>query len=188
MERMKDARRPTPLDYALLGLLHQHPMSGYDLRRILETTALGNYSSSPGSIYPALRRLERLGLVEGRVDRAESLRPRKMFRPTPRGQSEMRRWLSQEIAPDDVARDMDGLMLRFAYLGLLDRPTATLRFLEQMEEGVQEYLGELKNQLATFPPRASIQSRLALAAGIEGYRAYLRWARKAKTHFKEARR
>ena len=51
-------RTPTALEYALLGLLHQQPQSGYDLRKVFETTALGNYSGSPGAIYPALRRLE----------------------------------------------------------------------------------------------------------------------------------
>ena len=53
----------TPLSFALLGLIGMEPRSGYKLRKVFETTPLGNYSSSPGSIYPALRALEKAGLV-----------------------------------------------------------------------------------------------------------------------------
>jgi len=62
------AARP-PLDYALLGLLNKRPAAGYALRRLFQTTPLGVYSDSPGSIYPALRRLHRLGLVAGARER-----------------------------------------------------------------------------------------------------------------------
>ena len=41
----------TPLSYALLGLMQMEPRSGYALRKVFETTPLGGYSSSPGSIY-----------------------------------------------------------------------------------------------------------------------------------------
>jgi len=53
------------LGYALLGLIHQKPSSGYDLRKTFAETAMGNYSDSPGAIYPALERLESQGLVRG---------------------------------------------------------------------------------------------------------------------------
>src|ERR1700675_3621423 len=51
------------LEMALLGLLGQKPQSGYDLRKTFATTAMRHYSDSPGSIYPALRRLESRGLI-----------------------------------------------------------------------------------------------------------------------------
>ena len=77
-------RTPTTLEYALLGLVHAEPRSGYDLCKVFETTPMGHYSSSPGAIYPALKRLEGAGLVEGKVEKAGSLRPRKKFLPVSR--------------------------------------------------------------------------------------------------------
>ena len=62
-------RSTTPLlGYALLRLLYQKSRSGYDLRKVFAETAMGNYSSSPGAIYPALQRLEVDQLVLGRVE------------------------------------------------------------------------------------------------------------------------
>ncbi len=52
------------LDIAILGLLKERPMHGYDLRKRLRDE-LGPFANlSFGSLYPALGRLERAGAVE----------------------------------------------------------------------------------------------------------------------------
>jgi DNA-binding PadR family transcriptional regulator len=176
-------RTTTPLDYALLGLLCQSPQSGYDLRKIFETMALGNYSGSPGAIYPALRRLEQEGLIEGKVDTTTALRPKKVFRPTKAGRQTLSDWLARDIERDDVERRIDELLLRFAFHWVLDSRTETRRFLESLVNGVEDYLGELIRQRDEFPEGTPLHPRLALAAGIEQYRACARWARKALKEF-----
>jgi DNA-binding PadR family transcriptional regulator len=181
---MRD-KEPTSLEYALLGLLHQQPQSGYDLRKIFATTALGNYSSSPGAIYPALKRLEQRELVDGVVDDTTSLRPKKVFRPTPTGSEIFRRWLLQEISTDDVGRRFDELMLRFAFHPVLAEPGASRNFLLKLARAIEAHVEELEAQLLLFPEEAPIEPRLALEAGIEQYRAAARWARKALGYFKE---
>ena len=47
----------TALGYALIGLVQEDPRSGYALRKVFEDTPMGAFSSSPGSIYPALKKL-----------------------------------------------------------------------------------------------------------------------------------
>ena len=185
MQRIVTGRTPTTLEYALLGLLHQHPQSGYDLRKVLETTALGNYSGSPGAVYPALRRLEKQGLIEGEVDRSREMRPRKVFRPTELGRTGFRDWLLREIGRADIERRVDELMLRFAFHAVLDSGPATLRFLRRFLEEVERYVEELGRQRGLFPEGTPLHPRLALAAGIEQYRACARWARKAIKRFEE---
>ena len=178
-------RTPTALEYALLGLVQQHPQSGYDLRKVFETTALGSYSGSPGAIYPALRRLERQGLVEGEVDSTKALRPKKVFRPTGAGEEVFRHWLVQEIRREDVERGIDELMLRFAFHSVLDSKAATSRFLASFLCQVEGYVAELNGQRRLFPAGMPFHPRLALAAGIEQYRAMARWARKAIKELEE---
>ena len=131
-------------------MLCQSPQSGYDLRKIFETTALGNHSGSPGAIYPPLRRLEQQGFVEGEVDTTMALRPKKVFHPTKAGRETLSDWLVREIEREDVERRIDELLLRFA-----------------------------------FHSETPLHPRLALAAGIEQYRACARWARKAMKEFRE---
>jgi DNA-binding PadR family transcriptional regulator len=178
---------PTPLEYALLGLLHQREQSGYDLRKIFAATALGNYSSSPGTVYPALKRLEKGGLVEGRIDERTFLRPRRVFRASALGSEVLRRWLSKAVSREDVARGFDEVMLRFAFHAVLDDATATHRFLLVLAQQIDAYVKELEGQRAAIPPEAPVQTRLALEAGIEQYRTSARWARGALEHFKQER-
>ena len=51
------------LELAILGLLKQQPMHGYQLSRELGESLGGFWRVSYGSLYPTLRRMERDGLV-----------------------------------------------------------------------------------------------------------------------------
>jgi DNA-binding PadR family transcriptional regulator len=51
------------LEFAILGLLQQTPMHGYELRKQLAEVLGGLRSISYGSLYPALKRLHAAGLV-----------------------------------------------------------------------------------------------------------------------------
>jgi DNA-binding PadR family transcriptional regulator len=178
-------KAPTNLGYALLGLLHMAPLSGYDLRKIFATTPMGHYSSSPGAIYPDLRRLEESGLIEGEIDDTKTLRPKKVFRPSSQGSEVLREWLERTVTREDVIWRMDALMLRFSFHSVLDSRSATHSFLIDFEREVLSYVKELETQRKQFPPEAPLQACLALEAGIEQYCGHARWARKASEHFKE---
>jgi DNA-binding PadR family transcriptional regulator len=181
MIRMK--RATTTLGHALLGLLHQQPQSGYDLRKVFETTPMGHFSSSPGAIYPALKRLQQRALIEGEIDQTQSLRPREVFRPTAAGSQTFRDWLGRDIVPDDVIWNMDELMLRFAFHSFLESKEATRVFLSDFLRAVEGYVKELRGQLKAMPETAQIHGKLALSSGVEQYQAHCRWARKALRHF-----
>ncbi|OMQ16125.1 PadR family transcriptional regulator [Modestobacter sp. VKM Ac-2676] len=51
------------LELAILGLLHQSPMHGYELRKELAAVLGGLRSISYGSLYPALKRMAVAGLI-----------------------------------------------------------------------------------------------------------------------------
>jgi DNA-binding PadR family transcriptional regulator len=53
------------LHLALLGLMSQRPMHGYELMAELSTRMGRKYRASPGSIYPAVQALEAEGLIAG---------------------------------------------------------------------------------------------------------------------------
>jgi DNA-binding PadR family transcriptional regulator len=185
VNRIMKSATPTTLGYALLGLLHQEPRSGYDLRKIFETTPMGHCSGSPGAIYPALRRLEQQGLIEGQVDHTTSLRPRQVFRPTETGTEMFQKWLARDVQRDDVIWRLDELMLRFAFHSFLESNTASRKFLTGFVAEVNGYIKELRQQLKMVPTETPIHGKLALESGVELYQAHRRWARKALEHFDE---
>jgi DNA-binding PadR family transcriptional regulator len=91
---MNDGKTLTLLELALLGLTHRSPQSGYDLRKTFASTAMGHYSSSPGAIYPALKRLQARGLLSSSVDSTTRLRPKRLFRPTANGLAILKAWVN----------------------------------------------------------------------------------------------
>ena len=52
------------LELAILGLLQEQPRHGYELKKRLSETLGSFWGISFGSLYPALRRLERSGAIE----------------------------------------------------------------------------------------------------------------------------
>jgi DNA-binding PadR family transcriptional regulator len=177
-------RTPTTLEYALLGLVHAEPRSGYDLCKVFETTPMGHYSSSPGAIYPALKRLEGAGLVEGKVEKAGSLRPRKKFTVTPRGEEMLREWVSQSVSRDDLVWGGDELMLRFGFMGQLVTTPTVSGFLAGLAVAAEQYVAELEGHYdgmskLELPAGVAPTGRLALGQGIESYRVLAKWARQS---------
>jgi DNA-binding PadR family transcriptional regulator len=96
----------------LLGLLAQRPLHGYAVHRVIEERRMDQWADiKPASIYAALQRLEREGLVEATGETRSGRRPvATVYRTTASGLDELRRLLRQAwmqpvrwAAPVDVA-------------------------------------------------------------------------------------
>lgn len=69
---------------AVLALLNERPMHGYEMMQELAERTQGLWRPSPGSLYPALQLLEDQGLV-----RSETNEGRRQFTLTEQGQAEL---------------------------------------------------------------------------------------------------
>ena len=170
----------TVLGYALLGLIRDDPRSGYGLRRVFETTPLGNYSSSPGSIYPALKNLQKAGLIEARAAGKGNV-----FHLTEAGRAALDAWLRQSVTVDEVARQMSAIMLRFAFLhGHPDR-NLTLDLLMSLETAARAQADGLAAWLAGEAALAMpLQARLAVQQGVMSVQTIAAWAADAYRQLK----
>ena len=169
----------TTLDFALLGLISQKPCSGYDLRKFFSSTPMTSYSDSPGTIYPALRRLERRGLIRGQTEAGQGRRQRRLFQWTSRGRAEFRRWQLRPITRADVVRRLDALMLRFAFMDESLGPAATRRFLQALHKELASYIPSLREYLKSNRSAMPLSGRLALESGILSYETLFRWTKAA---------
>jgi DNA-binding PadR family transcriptional regulator len=175
------------LGFALLGLLHQQPMSGYDLRKVFATSAMGSFSDSPGAIYPALKRLEARGLVRGTVETSTGLRQRRMFRNTVKGQAALKAWLRRPLTLDDVIRRLDELMLRFSFMDRTLGESRSVAFLQALVGRIADYIPSLQQYLEAHAPEMPRSGRLALECGVYGYEAQLKWAKAALSTYERRR-
>lgn len=162
----------TALGYALLGQISIASRSGYALRMVFETTPMGTYSSSPGSIYPALKSLRAKGLVQT-VGQGRGAR----YEITTTGAEALDRWLRQPVTAEEVARRLDLTLLRFAFLMAHPDRGLTHAFLRSFETATAARAVELKTFLETGPGAAMpLQARLAVEHGQRSLETSARWA------------
>jgi DNA-binding PadR family transcriptional regulator len=184
------------LEMALLGLVAQKAQSGYDLRKTFQTTAMRHYSDSPGSIYPALRRIEARGWIETTTGKTSPAEPRRRqdYRLTNAGKAALIAWLELPVSAEDVRTRQAELMLRFAFMdGNIPR-SITVQFLDQFARELALYAAESRTKwrhmcdliAKAMPGRVPIHTGLlAFEAGIEGMEAQVSWARRVRAQLME---
>lgn len=92
----------------LLSLLADEPMYGYQLVKEMDRRSSGYFRFKEGTLYPALHRLQRDGLVDGRWEISPSGQNRRYYHMTARGrarlESMLQEWNLFTRAVDLVAR------------------------------------------------------------------------------------
>jgi DNA-binding PadR family transcriptional regulator len=173
------------LSLAILGRILMNRLSGYDVRKVFLTTAWKTFSSSPGAIYPALRRLEAAGLIKGTVEKKDTLRPRKIYVLTEEGRETLVKYLSRPITREDVVWRLDSVSLRFALMDKLLEKGRILSFLHELQTEMEAYVSALKDENIPLKKDMSFCGRAAFELGVENMKTYVRWAKRIHRELSE---
>ena len=73
------------IDSLLLSLLSEQPMYGYHIIKELEGRSQGYFKFKEGTLYPALHRLEKSSLIEGKWQTLANGQQRKYYHITEKG-------------------------------------------------------------------------------------------------------
>jgi DNA-binding PadR family transcriptional regulator len=107
---MKDIRREILLSFWKVHILHhagEEPLHG---QWMLHELRHHGYDISPGTLYPLLQRMERLGWLQSKADPRGGKRARKDYRLTPEGERVLKlvraqiRELYQEVVQNQSRR------------------------------------------------------------------------------------
>lgn len=167
----------TTVDYAILGLLSQGSKTGYAIRMIFDTTAMGIYSSSPGTIYPALKRMQKWNLVEKTIAKGDT---KLAFAIASKGVEELKVWLSGPVSRDDVAKRKELLFLRFAFMEDLLPLEEKQLFVSSFESVLKQHVEELETYFSTQVNSMPLNGRLAFQHGLLSAKSTLKWCEYAK--------
>jgi DNA-binding PadR family transcriptional regulator len=161
------------LRHALLGLLEEHPASGYELTKRFEMSLANVWSATHSQIYPELSRMADAGLV---VAGAEGARGRKEYRITPEGSAELRRWLTTDRDDRSMRRDLG--LLRAFFLWTLPADEIAAYF-ERERDAALARLAEL-DELDAFVPwdhsGSDLMGRIVLEQGRRLAKGHAQWA------------
>jgi DNA-binding PadR family transcriptional regulator len=167
------ARRGDTIELAVLGLLHERPMHGYELRKRLNLMLGWGRVLSYGSLYPALKKMLRANLIK-EVPAATSpanRRPRITYEVTPAGTEHFQRLMS-EVGP--TAWEDDNFDIRFAFFSSTDMEIR-LRVLEGRRSRLQERLARVQGELERTQAEVDRYAAELQRHGVESVEREVRW-------------
>jgi DNA-binding PadR family transcriptional regulator len=162
------------LDFAILGLLHEGPMHGYELKKRLNA-ALGAFRAfSYGSLYPTLNRMQVRGWITVDDSAAASLlgaRRRVTYSLTTAGKQRF-----AELADDAGPRswDDDGFGVRLAFFSRTS-PEARLRILEGRRSRLEERREDLRAVLTRSRTKVDSYTAELQRHGLENVDRDVHW-------------
>ena len=168
----------SPTAYVILGMLAWRPMSGYDIKAIVDHSTRFFWAASYGQIYPELRRLAEAGLVAGEAE-AGSGRRRTAFTLTANGREALRLWLAQE--PSTFEQRDEALLKLFFSAAAPETAAATLDAKRAYHEDKLKRLREIE---ATG--NAEGFTELVLRYGIESSEWMVDWCEREAARLRRA--
>jgi DNA-binding PadR family transcriptional regulator len=167
------AKRSDVLEFAVLGLLHEAPMHGYELRKRLNATLGALRAFSYGSLYPCLKQLAACGFVIEAVEEpgATGKRSRIVYQLTADGKEHFADLLD-ESGPS--AWDDEGFGVHFAFFGRTDAATR-LRILEGRRSRLEERRAGFRGALSRSRERVDSYTLALHQHGLESVEREVRW-------------
>jgi len=164
----------TDLESGVLGVIRQQqPCSTYAVRRAFARSPTREWSDSAGSIYPAIARLVRLGLIRARARKADA-RGRRDLCLTKKGEDALRRWIT---CLDAASSTPDPVRTRLHFLELLETSRERAGFLKRAEVLTRVAIAETRAFLKEERAHAEIDYWASLG-GLYQLEARLKWLKR----------
>lgn len=168
------------LDYAILGFLNYHPCTGYDLKKIIDTSMRHFWPADQSQIYRTLARLTEQGFTEMEKIPQEDRPDRKVYHITEAGRTELLRWLSN---PPILGEPRSAPLIQVFFAGQLSDKealakfedfAATMRAILSQYDQIPVMIGPYQQEISS--PREHFFWLLTLENGIRHMRGNLEWA------------
>ncbi len=177
-------------DYVILGLLAERPLSGYQIKKIVDIRFSFFWSESFGQIFPALKSLSAEGLAQECPKESAGGRAAKTYQITLAGREALVQWLSQPVEKESLRLE---ILLKTYFSGYA-APEVMLSHLTAFEQSHAQQLhilGLFQEELLRIPDEDENHGDIlrVIDFGLKANRAYLDWCRETRDYFtgKQAR-
>jgi DNA-binding PadR family transcriptional regulator len=167
------------LDCVILGLLSHESLTGYEIKKRIDTTFKLFWSASFGSIYPTLNSLVNDGMVT-KFEETENGRDKVIYTITNEGKEYLKKWLALPVTKDELRYET---LLKVFFGGKIG-PNATLEHIINFESKIKSelpYLQGVVNKLSKVKDDGEEHKYFLLTAmfGKRVYETYLEWCKDA---------
>ena len=170
---VKRSGRSGVLELAVLGLLHESPMHGYELSKRLNTMLGAFRAFSYGSLYPCLKQMLAISHVsaDGEPTGGPGKRSKIVYRLTADGKEHLQNLLA-EAGPSSWEDENFGV--HFAFFSQTDAEVR-MRILEGRRNRLEERLDHVKTSVARTRERVDSYTLELQRHGLESVEREVRW-------------
>ena len=167
------AKRTDVLQLAVLGLLHDAPMHGYELRKRLNALLGWGRAFSYGTLYPCLKDLLRRGWIaeEPPGSGLAGRRAKIVYKLTPEGTEHFADLLTQS---GPAAWEDEQFGVHYAFFGRTDA-AVRMRILEGRRTRLQERLETFRTSMHRARERLDSYTLALQTHGLESVEREVRW-------------
>jgi len=165
------SKRTDVLEMAVLGLLHESPMHGYELRKRLNALLGSMRAFSYGSLYPCLKSLLHQGLITEESTQSTGRRSKIVYRLTADGKEHFQELLDQS---GPASWEDDNFGVHFAFFAQTGADTR-LRILEGRRSRLEERLDNVRTSLTRTRERLDSYTLELQRHGLESVEREVRW-------------
>jgi DNA-binding PadR family transcriptional regulator len=167
------------LQHAILGFLNYAPLTGYDLKKIFDTSVQHFWAADQSQIYRTLNQLTERGLVEMNIVEQSDRPDRKVYSITDAGTDELQSWLLSPLRP---RKPHNAELIQVFFAGQLS-DEAILQMFERSADKVRAVIAryqEIPQDAEAYSeyidsPREFFCWMLTLEAGFRSAQANLAW-------------
>ena len=168
------------LDCVILGLLSHEELTGYEIKKRMDTALKYFWGASFGSIYPTLSDLVSRGLATKRND-TENKRNKVRYTITDNGRAYLKEWLRLPVEKDELRYET----LLKLFFGNEEGEFQAISHIEAFQKKIEKELPYLLVSQQTLEKhidsdRAHKYYLLTVKFGIQTYKVYLEWCKEAK--------
>lgn len=166
------------LEHAILGFLNYEPMTGYDIKKMVDLSVSHFWPAVQSQIYKTLGRMETAGWLTVETIPQEPRPPRKVYSITPPGRAELFRWLE---APQPLSEVRLAWLVQIFFAGRLSEAQALALFEHQLAlqrgrlQGFAAIPPENQERMSEDDPRERFFWLLTIDYGVASAQAQVRW-------------
>ena len=173
--------------YALLGLLVQSPLSGYDMKKLCDKSIGYFWNENYSNIYPVLKAMKKDGLVTMEVEKQVKSPDRKVYTITDLGIQTLQDWLKRQPEHRHLREE---LLLQVGFGFLTDKGLIIAKLKKRIAECTEtieqlmqtsQYLDETINtaieaeQNSRYDQLPYLYMKHTLSFGIKFYQMEMDW-------------
>ncbi len=148
---------------AILGLLCDGPMTGYEIKQFFKNVIKHFWSVSDGQLYPTLKKMYESGLIDLTVIRQDTTANKHLYSITDQGRQHFEQWLREPVTKFEELKEP--LVIKVFFFDKLAKEEI-LGHLRYQLELHNKILEEFRNIRTTYEDRITAFQRLIGDVGV----------------------